>query len=95
MALPGDVDEQSPRGHAFRASPVDDFAHLDKSTREWLEKQTPESLALITELALAYDRSKFLGRFFRRIILAIVGGLGTAVLFGEQLGRVWTWVTGR
>lgn len=95
MASPGVKDDQNLPGKFVHKNPVEDFAQLENHVREWLEEASPEKLALLDEFLVSYDRAKFLGRFFRRIGLAIIGGLGTAVLFGEQVAKAWHWLVGR
>lgn len=87
--------EQSAAGRARYTNPVDRYTHLPDHVKIWLERQTPESLALLTEFMVSLDRARWLGRISRRLLIAIVGGASAALLLGKQIAEWWHVLTGR
>ena len=73
--------------------PQDDL-RLDERTAKFLEQLRPEEVELLKESINFMRSAKTMGRFFKWMLITIVGTFIGAAAFGEAIKSLWQGVKG-
>lgn len=65
------------------------FRELPPATRVWLENLRPKDIEEMEEALKFFRNSKTLGRFWKWLVLSMVGIFVASATFGDQVIRIW------
>ena len=88
-----DFDPAGPYGPIY--NPVERFAHLPPTTRKWLESLREEDIDEIKEAVRFYHATRTIGKFWKWLIITVIGIFVGAMQFGEAVMKTFQWLFGR
>lgn len=89
------ANDEGDNEHGPIYNPVNRFAHLPKSTREWLESLREADIDEIKEAVKFYHATRTIGKFWKWLIITVIGVFIGAMQFGEAIIKILSWVFGK
>jgi hypothetical protein len=76
------------------SNPVDRFAHLPETTRQWLEELRKEDVDDLRRILQGFRKTGTVLWFFKWIIITVASGFVGTVAFGESVAKTLSWLKG-